>query len=130
MSDRITDKPPVWRAEPWGDVPPWERPGGFRLDAEPHRGEELCRLGNVAATMGALSLFPLCSPFCAPFALALGLATWCLASGDLRLMRRGLMDPRGEGKTEESRQFGRSAVSFGLVGAALALLWIFLVRWR
>jgi hypothetical protein len=75
--------------------------------------------------MGALSLFPLCSPLCAPFALALGLAAWYLASSDLRLMRRGLMDPRGEGKTRESKLFGDTAVSFGIVGAALTLLWIF-----
>jgi hypothetical protein len=46
MEDRITDKPPG--PELWGDVPPWKRPGGFRLDAEPHRGEFLRWLAHFA----------------------------------------------------------------------------------
>jgi hypothetical protein len=123
MEDRSTDQPPG--PEPWGDVPPWEQPGAFRLDVIPHRGDGLYRLAAVALTAAVLGMFLVCSPLCAPVATLLGLPAWVFASRDLGLMRRGLMDPRGKDKTGEAQRYGRAAVWLGLIDAAvtLPLLW-------
>jgi hypothetical protein len=108
MDQRITDEPPG--SEPWGDVPPWELPGGFRLDAEPHRGRLLRGLGIVAVAAGA---FLPGAIICAPVALGLGLAVWTLARRDLERIRRGLTDPDGANLTNEARELGVVATGMG-----------------
>jgi hypothetical protein len=122
MDDRVTDRAPG--PDPWGKVPPWEQPGGFRLDGEPHRGDLLSGLGNTALVAGFFA-FALASLglglLCLPVALPLGLAVWAAARRDLARMGRGLMDPRGEDKTEEARLSGRAAMWLGLLGVVLAL---------
>jgi hypothetical protein len=99
----ITDRP----------APPWERPGAFRRDCEPHRGPLVLSLGVAALYLSAyLAAAPLAlqpalpwlpgrplPAWCLPlFPLAgflLSLAAWALARHDLALMRRGRMDPAG-----------------------------------
>jgi hypothetical protein len=143
MDDRITDKPPG--PEPWGDVPPWERPGGFRRDAEPHRNPLLRGLGLAAMTnllascslvfLGVVSIpltcaqgwpieigacLALASAVCSTAAVALGLSAWTIASRDLRQMWRGSMDPDGHPVAERARD--RGMITFGLA-AGLTIFW-------
>jgi hypothetical protein len=40
------------------DVPPWELPGNFRLDCQPHRGPLLRRLANSGLVCAVVSWFP------------------------------------------------------------------------
>ncbi|MBP8260729.1 MAG: hypothetical protein KA118_13830 [Verrucomicrobia bacterium] len=56
----------------------------------PHRGEMLL----VFAMLGLVMCFPF------------GVAAWVMARGDLRKMRRGWMDPGGEGMTRAARKCG------------------------
>jgi hypothetical protein len=124
MEDRLTDKPPG--PEPWGEVPPWERPGAVRRDCEPHHGDLLFTLGSTAFLAALLScMFGLVGLglLCFPVALPLGLVVWAVARHDLARMHSGMMDPRGDEKTEDARRLGLAAVWFGLVGAAMGLFW-------
>jgi hypothetical protein len=43
-------------------VPPWERPGCFRLDCEPHRGMLLRWMGRASLIIGCISFIPLPFP--------------------------------------------------------------------
>jgi hypothetical protein len=79
-------------------LPPWELPGAFRLDCEPHRGNLLWWMGAASVTCGVVPLVGL-----GVLALALGLTTWYLARHDLAQMRKGLMDPSGERLTRNAR---------------------------
>jgi hypothetical protein len=135
MDDRITDRPPG--PEPWGDVPPWERPGAFRLDAEPHRGVLLLVAGIavlVLELVGFFGLSVLSSPrtdvaligsgvvVVVPVTLALGLTVRALARRDLERMRRGMVDPRGEPLTADARRSGAAAAGVAvLIGVTWAL---------
>jgi hypothetical protein len=66
---------------------------------------------------------------CVGVALPLGLTVWVVARRDLARMRKGLMDPRGEEKTELARLAAREAVRLSLVCAVAALVWVlFLLR--
>jgi hypothetical protein len=114
MDDRVTDEPPG--PEPWGELPPWELPGGFRFDGEPHRGPLLCELGHAALMAGWLSVLPACFPCCAPAAILLGMRVWTMTSRDLALMQRGQMDTRGQEATELGRCRARKAVFLALLG--------------
>src|SRR3954463_4309373 len=86
-------------------VPPWELPGNFRLDCEPHRAGLLAALSGVNLLIGFLSLLPPCVPACASLgtllALLLGLTVWRLARNDLTRMRAGRVDPSGLNQTED-----------------------------
>jgi hypothetical protein len=95
-------------------VPPWERPGCFRLDCEPHRGNLLQLLGAACLITGVLSFFPV--GFLAPVGILLSLTTWGMIRRDLAKMRRGLMDPYGRGLTRGAWKL----VSVGLLLSALA----------
>ena len=68
---------------PDDELEPWERPGAVRRDCEPHRGELLARLADLAAILGVVSVF-----FCVPtfVALPLALTVVLLASRDLDRM--------------------------------------------
>jgi hypothetical protein len=134
--DGITDRP----------VPPWELPGAFRRDGEPHRADWLCRLARAgfggclfawvmsillgctiveggtrwgeARVAGALIVL-----YTLP-GLLLGSIALVQARRDLGLMLRGLVDPSGQGRTAVAAKMGRDAVVFSLIicGAAVALL--------
>jgi hypothetical protein len=131
----ITDRP----------VPPWERPGAFRCDGEPHRADWLSKwasAGHVACALALLNSvgFALAAVsggprpaaevsaaaavlFAVP-ALLLGSITLAQARRDLGLMLRGLMDPSGRDRTTAAAKVGRETVVFSLVicGAAVAVL--------
>jgi hypothetical protein len=148
MDDRITDQPPpsqdgitdqppgteTWGdVLPWGEVPLWERPGGFRLDVKPHRGTWLLRLGQMAFLVWPLALVGSAKDghhvlpvLCAPpalVALFLGLLTWWLARRDLKRMLRGSMDPAGASETTEAQELGGAAARLGAIGLTMALIW-------
>jgi predicted Zn finger-like uncharacterized protein len=72
------------------DAPSFARRQPPRRDCEPDRG-------SVVLTLGILSLVGLCI---SPVGLVLGLVAWVMGQKDLRKMRRGDMDPRGEGSTQ------------------------------
>jgi hypothetical protein len=118
-------------------VPPWEQPGFFRLDCEPHRGTLLNWLAFPSLFLCYFSILVqfvffwsalhahhgLWSAFTNPrylnvcaigltFSLLgapLSLASWVIARHDLVIMSKGLMDPAGEKKTS-------GAWLMGLVG--------------
>jgi hypothetical protein len=120
MKDRITDQPPG--AEPWGGMPPWEQPGAFRLDCDPHRGDLLRTLAWADQTLGLFSLVPILGIVPGPGALTLALTVWLIATRDLRRMQRGVMDPEGRDMTRDARVTAGWAVYWALGGAAIPLL--------
>lgn len=91
---------PPWRTPPRlpeddydEDVPSFRRRPPPRRDCEPDRG-------SVVLTLGIISL--VCMVLCvtSPIGLILGICAWVMGQNDLRKMRRGDMDPRGEGATQ------------------------------
>jgi hypothetical protein len=139
------DHDKVGKSAKW-DIPPWELPGGFRLDSKPHRGPLLRRLANIGFVCSLLSFYPFgCFLFiciveswikvlAAAVVLGLlgsgfGLVVWMLARGDLQDMRTGLTNPDGKWET----QFGRDRAilsfvlgffSFLLWGTGVLLAWL------
>jgi hypothetical protein len=69
----------------------------------PHRGE-------LVLTLGILSLV------CCPIGLVLGIIAWVMATDDLIRMRRGQMDPRGQGQTRAGQICGIIAVAATVLG--------------
>jgi predicted Zn finger-like uncharacterized protein len=65
---------------------------GPRRDAEPHRGATVLTLGVIGLACLTFS--------CTPIGLILGLISWIMGSADLRKMKRGDMDPDGQGITQ------------------------------
>jgi hypothetical protein len=118
---------------------PWEQPGSFRRDCEPHRGGLLFALGQVSLLLGCLALFCLIPSvlglagqarqpaiaftglFCgvpSVLGLAVGVPTWVLARRDLGQMEAGLMDPGGRRKTQAG--LGQAKVGVVLCVTVLA----------
>jgi hypothetical protein len=96
------------------DDRPWERPGAFRRDCEPHRGELLNKLGLTAGWFGFFSMgIP---PFLL-VGLALGVGVWVVAQRDLAEMSRGVRDPAGSKETKAGRAHAIQGVVLGLVAA-------------
>jgi predicted Zn finger-like uncharacterized protein len=62
-----------------------------RRDCEPHRGP-------LVLTFGVLSLVLL--SICFPVGVVLGLAAWVMGQADLRKLKRGDLDPAGQGLTQ------------------------------
>jgi xanthine/uracil permease len=126
----------AWKSPHW-DIPPWELPAGFRLDAKPHRGALLRRLANASFVCAAASFYPFgcLLVFCiveswvrillpavvlGVFGWLLGLTVWVVARRDLEEMRFGTISQDGEGET----QFARDRAALGLVcGFCSFLLW-------
>jgi hypothetical protein len=119
------------------DIPPWELPGNFRLDAKDHRGPLLRRLANVGFVCSIASLYPIGFFFliclvetwvnllAAAIVLGLigsmfGLTAWLLARRDLEEMRTGETSTVGQEETKFGRD--RGVLSF-LVGLCSFLLW-------
>jgi hypothetical protein len=117
---------------------PWELPGNFRRDCEPHRALLLFVLLGIG--FGAIWLSGL-GVFCvghtsrrvpprkqlpnsaigvglALMALALGASTWGLAQQDLARMRKGEVDPRGGHSTGIAALLG-ALLAMGSVGSLL-----------
>src|SRR5947208_16970948 len=109
MTGKDDQRPGGWH------VPPWELPGHFRLDAEPHSGPLVRGLANAGWVCAVASyaclggfLLPLCCvrvPFLALSATGLGAAllgggvgptAWLLAGRQLGGMRAGRVSREGE----------------------------------
>jgi hypothetical protein len=99
-------------------IPPWEQPGCFRRDCEPHRGNLLWWLAAAGLTLGGLALFPWCWPpglIGIPFNLCIRY----LAKTDLAKMQAGLMDPYGEGITASAKKISFDGLVCSVVGMVL-----------
>jgi hypothetical protein len=104
---------------------PWERPGAFRLDCEPHRSGLLLALGKVSLALGIASWFLLVP---ALPGLLLGLSAFLLSWRDLKVMRSGLMDQAGERQTRRATHAALAGVALNLVGGYFLcrhLFWFF-----
>jgi hypothetical protein len=93
---------------------PWEG-RGVRRDSEPHRGQTVITLGVISAVCGGIAMVG-CSPL-SVFGLGLGIPAWVMGQRDLKKMRAGVMDARGEAQT-------RSGWICGIVGTILSILGI------
>jgi hypothetical protein len=93
------------------DDPPWERPGEFRRDGEPHRGPLLRALavGSAFLTYAAFC----CPPVGAASAL-LGVGVLILVRRDDALMRQGRMDPAGQLDLARARHQAYFGIVMGL----------------
>jgi hypothetical protein len=88
-------------------VPPWERPGCFRMDCERHRGNLLSRL--------ALASFLLSVSCCGSFlGIPLGFWCWRMAKQDLAKMKVGLIDRRGKKLTAFAEEWSFIGMGVGL----------------
>ena len=110
-------------------VPPWERPGYFRLDCEPHRGDMLWWLGFTSLFLGILALVPCCGWMPGIVGIPLGLCGRYMAKGDLVKLRAGRMDPYGEGLTDSAMSLSNNGLGFSILGTVLWGGLILLVRW-
>jgi hypothetical protein len=107
VTDTPAPRPPAYD-EPqrdWPQGPPFEDyldygRGRYR---QPHRGA-------AVLVLGILSLV-ICGP--------LGIAAWVMGSSDLAAMRRGEMDPSGEGTTRAGQICGIIATVFMIVAACV-----------
>jgi hypothetical protein len=106
------------------DDRPWEQPGAFRLDCEPHRGDMLFFLARLSVSLSCVSL---CMVPLAVVGLPLGIVVLLLSARDLRQMDLGLMDPGGGGSVRAARR--NAAWATGIAPFA-ALAWTWLVLWR
>ncbi|MFN4258478.1 MAG: hypothetical protein ACK4RK_04220 [Gemmataceae bacterium] len=85
---------------------PWERPPvpPVRRDCEPERGGTILVLGVISIVAGVIGISTACCyGLGAVFSLAgigLGIAAWVMGQRDLRDIRAGTRDPRGEGNTQ------------------------------
>jgi hypothetical protein len=115
---------PYQSAEEEGEERPWEQPGCFRLDCEPHRGHLLKVGGAVAIWCGLYAVIFLLP---ALVGLPLGVVTAVLAARDLEMMRAGRMDPAGWSPTRLALYDGAGGAALSLLGAALwglGILWV------
>lgn len=92
------------------DVPPWEQPGAFRRDCEPHRAEML----GTMATASVVCALSGCFTWGISGIVGVGLAVaiCILARRDLKEMAAGRTDPAGEVATRLARRRSLRAVLF------------------
>jgi hypothetical protein len=130
----ITDRP----------VRPWELPGAFRRDCEPHRGPLVVFLGRAAFALSfVLAAIPLVDlpvlqawrfpgwglPLIPLAGTLPSLAVWALARHDLALIRGGWMDPAGESQVQEGWRHGAAGMKVAALSVALSyLLWAYIYR--
>jgi hypothetical protein len=114
-------------------IPPWERPGCFRMDCEPHRGDMLWWLGNISLILGVLALVPCCGWMPGLLGIPLGLCSKYLAKGDLAKIRAGPMDPYGEGLTKSAMNLSSGGLWCSIIGTvvwgglALFMRWLVVI---
>jgi hypothetical protein len=104
-------------------IPPWEQPGCFRLDCEPHRSGLLYCLAWIGLILSLVSSVTLGLPLLVAFPVSL--ATWTMARRDLALMLKGLMDPQGEKRTRQALHLGLTAF-LCCCGFVVVFLWLVL----
>jgi hypothetical protein len=111
-------------------------PPALRAGVRPHRGVTVMVLGIVGVSLAGLGLFSFLTCLAWPFAIAgfvLGLLAWVMGSADLGMMRKGAMDPGGEGQTKTGHVCGvvgtiLSAATFAIIVLLVlfvASLWTF-----
>jgi hypothetical protein len=111
-------------------VPPWEQPGCFRLDGEPHRGDMLWWLACAGFVLGILTLVPVCGWLFGLLGIPVGLCNRHIAKGDLAKMQTGLMDSAGEEDTVLAMSLSAHGLWCSIVGMVvwggvyLVLCWI------
>ena len=89
-------------------------PNRKRAGIKKHRGQLLLWIGVASCLCSILLLFLGCCG--APFA-AISPLVWITGSRDLKMMRTGIMDPKGIGAT-------RVAVANGIVGTIAFAIWL------
>ncbi|HWG44397.1 MAG TPA: hypothetical protein VN688_16585 [Gemmataceae bacterium] len=100
-------------------VPPWERPGCFRLDCEPHRGNFLWWLGCAGFVLGVLALVPCCGWQPGLLGIPFGLCNRYMMKRDLAKMRAGTMDPAGAVVTTQAENLSRLGLWFSIAGTVV-----------
>ena len=110
-------------------IPPWERPGCFRRDCEPHRGDMLWWLGFTSHFLGILALVPGCGWMPGIVGIPFGLCGRYMAKGDLVKMRAGRMNPYGEGITESAMSRCEDGLVFSIFGTVVWGALHLFVRW-
>lgn len=108
-------------SKPDDELEPWERPGAVRRDCEPHRGELLARLADLAFILSVCSIFVCVPTF---VALPLALTVVLLASRDLDRMAAVQLDRQGEHQTRAAMESAWWAVC---LCAVTVLLWLVMV---
>jgi hypothetical protein len=98
---------------------PWERPGCFRRDCEPHRGSLLASLACAGLTLGCLALYPLDGLVFGLLGILVSLCSRYMAKADLAKMQAGLMDPYGEGVTASAKNLSTLGLAFSRVGTVV-----------
>jgi hypothetical protein len=106
---------------------PWEQPGGFRRDGEPHRALFLVWLSTGACFLGYGGV---CFPPFGVVGLVLGIAVLAMVRRDEALVARGQMDPGGRTDLYIAGSQARWAIGVSLVGLVVGgWLWsVFLAR--
>jgi hypothetical protein len=99
-------------------IPPWERPGCFRMDCEPHRGGILNGLAILGLIVSSVSMF---LPPLLVIGMPLDVTTWYLARLDLAKMSKGLMDPDGQKVTTDAKRTAGFAFAIGIIWTMLFL---------
>ncbi len=104
-------------------LPPWERPGCFRLDGKPHRGNLLWWLAALGFSLSLISVFIPCLGWM-PALIGAG---FCLTIHDycylhLKKMQTGEIDPRGKTLTESAAHLARIGIRLGACGAIFWML--------
>lgn len=93
-----------------------------RRDYEPDRGTLISALGTISVLFGVPGL---CGVFFWPFTLAsaisavVGISAVVMASGDLDLMERNIMDPQGRDSTLNGKSQAWIGTVLGLIGVTL-----------
>ena len=95
---------------------PWERPGYFRLDGEPHRGDSLWWFAFGSCLFSGLASMPIAGWMFGLLALTPCFVIRQMARRDLAKMRTGLIDPRGRAVTATAEEFARVGVWISLGG--------------
>jgi hypothetical protein len=110
-------------------IPPWEWPGCFRMDCEPHRGEMLWWLACAGFGLGVLALFPCWGWVPGLLGTPFGLCIRYLARADLAKMEAGRMDPAGEAVTSSAENLSTFGLAFSWVGTVVWGGLLLLARW-
>lgn len=104
-----------------GENIPWERGGVVRRDAEPHRGDLLHVLGDLAFMLALVSF--LLGPLVL-VALPFGVVVRVMASRDLDRMASGVTIREGENQTRYAWEKARHVI---LLSGLAALGWAMLI---
>jgi hypothetical protein len=113
--------------DPWAGKPPWERPGAYRRDGQPHRNGALMALGVASCVIGFASIFSWFS-ILSPLGLAFGLWGWHWSRIDLQQMETGLVDPRGREDAEHAWGCAVGGVMLSTCAFVLFVLLLWLKR--